>query len=285
MEEEIRDEDYASEVPNVTEEVTDKDLNDAYDTLFGIDQEVVEPEPETNIEVTQPDIEISHEDDNIDQVEKSRLGRKVKELKDNMATKEDLAQILAKLDELRTVQKPVETEISPEVEEEISDITNVQELNQYLDKYIEKREARKVVESTEKVKKYRENYMSTLSDLGKNLDREDFVEVFNTMKEKYNDVSWNDPVSECASNFSKALVEIMKSKKSINSNKFEQNRDKSPPSVNTPSNISVNTVELPELDPIAAEFIRKVGMTDESVKRALSGEIKPGLTGSRIKIK
>lgn len=259
--------------------VTDDDLSAAYDSLFVDEPEepeqqvppvveppVVPPTPPVEDDLIEP----SHE-------EKSRLGRRVSELANNMVTKDDLNALLEKIEKLQTpsyVQPS--TPLTQTEEDEIADITNVKEL----DAFLERREQKKIQKEQEKITNYRKTYVETLKELTSDLDKETFNEVFNTMKTKYDDVrSPDNPAKDCALNFAKAMKEVTVSKLS-NANQFEKNKGVIPPTPTPPVQSDAIEKPMPELDPIAADFVKRVGMSAQQVNEALA-KSKPNLLGKK----
>jgi hypothetical protein len=270
-----------------SDQTSDSALSAAYDALFSDNTEepvqvappVVE-EPvvpvEEPISETPPE-QLTHE-------ESSRLGRKVAELSNKMVTREDLDAILKKLENLQAPTSPQFAPVTPDPftkaeQEEISDITDVKELDSYLDR----REQRKAREAEQQVATYRQGYIKSLQDFSNGLDKDTFNEVFQVMKGKYNDVLSGDPVRDCAVNFAQAVKEVSVAQlKKTSTNPFDKNLGVTPVTPTTPSIVTNTTsVEMPQLDPIAAEFVKRVGMSADVVKKTLEGDMKTSLTGKK----
>lgn len=262
-------------------EVSDDALTAAYDALFSDNnEEVVQATPPIAREeapvVEEPVEELSHE-------EKSRLGRRVADLSKQMVTKEDLAELYKRLENLQPQPQPqfAPPPLDPFTkaeQEEIQDITDVKELDSYLDR----REQRKAVEKERQIADYRKGYINSLQSFSKDLDKDMFNEVFQVMKGKYNDVLSGDPTRDCAVNFAQAVKEVSVAKfKKTSSNPFDKNTGVTPVTPTTPSTVAPVSTEMPQLDPIAAEFVRRVGMSPDVVKKTLEGDIKTSLTGRK----
>lgn len=272
-------------VPSVTEEVTDDALSAAYDSLFNDDAiESVQADPNISVDVATPPVEptveptepLSHE-------ESSRLGRKVADITKQMVTKDDLNMLLQKIE---TLQKPTQPDFPPvspspftqAEQDEIQDITDVKELDSYLDK----REQRKLLEKEKQIAQYRTGYIKSLQTFAGDLDKETFNEVFQVMKGKYNDVLSGDPGRDCAVNFAQAVKEVAVAKlKKPSGNPFDKNTGVVPITPTTPSTVTNANIAMPQLDPIAAEFVKRVGMSADVVKKTLEGELKTSLTGRK----
>jgi len=256
----------------------DSDVPEQTDSERVIEPAVAEePEPQKEPEPIPPvktETQEEHE-------ERSRLGRKVKELSEQMVTKSEFQQLMARLDEMKG-KPPVE------VEEEPADITSVDELHKQFEKWSKAREASLVEQHANTVKNYQEAYMDTLSEIGKDLPPEEFSAVVDVIKTKYNAVDWSSPnlspERDCAKSFVKAMKEVSGMKKEP-PNKFEANKGKEPPAVNVPVARTDSEKPLPELDPIAAEYVKSRGMSPEKVRQALEAPMSLGLMGTKHKIK
>jgi hypothetical protein len=272
-------------VPSVTAEVTDDALSAAYDSLFNDDyveptqvaptivDDVVTPTVEPTVEPPEP---LSHE-------ESSRLGRKVADITKQMVTKDDLNMLLQKIETLQQPTPPSFPPVSPSPftqaeQEEIQDITDVKELDSYLDR----REQRKVLEREKQISQYRTGYIKSLQTYAGDLDKETFNEVFQVMKGKYNDVLSGDPGRDCAVNFAQAVKEVAVAKlKKPSGNQFDKNTGVAPITPTIPNTVTNANIAMPQLDPIAAEFVKRVGMSADVVKKTLEGELKTSLTGRK----
>ena len=271
----------------VADPVTDDILSAAYDALFS-DDTITEPvetppvqvepvvEPVVEPEPTEPEPPLTHE-------ESSRLGRKVADLSKNMVTKEEFNSIMQKLDELSKRPLPSNDSLTPTnpltpaEQDEINDITDVTELDAYLDR----REQRKAKAEAEKIENYRKGYISTLREYSKDVDSETFGKVFDKMKGKYNDVITGNPESDCAKNFIQAFKEVNAEARTAPVTPFDKNKGVDLTVPTTPQSINAPQIAMPQLDPIAAEFVKRTGMSAEAVKSVLEGEIKANLIGTK----
>jgi hypothetical protein len=281
LEENVVSNDTEPQVPS--DQTSDSALSAAYDALFSdnIEEPVqvappVVEEPATVVPVIEPTDQLTHE-------ESSRLGRKVAELSNKMVTREDLDAILKKLENLQAPTSPQFAPVTPDPftkaeQDEISDITDVKELDSYLDR----REQRKAREAERQVATYRQGYIKSLQELSDGLDKDTFSDVFNVMKGKYNDVLSGDPTRDCAVNFAQAVKEVSIAKlKKVSTNPFDKNLGVTPVTPTTPTTVVTPITEMPQLDPIAAEFVKRVGMSADVVKKTLEGDTKTSLTGRK----
>jgi|GEM_PF-2733110 hypothetical protein len=254
---------------------TDEELSAAFDGFVENHEE-----PIVEVAPVQPLVEPIVETTivNPEHGEMSRLGRKVARMENlfetiaqNMVTKDDI---------LKLKESPALPE-----EEDISDITNREELDKYFDKRFEtKLEARerRIREEREKAKtRYEDDYLGTMKHVLSGLDQTIARDVYKEMvyNDEFNIKHSNDAKVDVARNFSKAY-EFVLSKKKVSS-PFDSNREPSVPSGVTPSTVITNTQakQVPKLEDDAYEFAKSTGMSDEDIIEALDGETPLNLIG------
>jgi hypothetical protein len=249
---------------------TDEELSAAFDEFIGTAEQKVEEPVNVQEEKIEPTVTVKEEDYHS---ESSRLGRKIARLENIL---EDLSSKIVTKDQIDNIVK--KSDFSHTEEEEIQDITNVNELKTFMDKYISKREEDRNKLIVQENKSYENNYINTMKDLILEIDDESVSkEVYKMMlyDEKFNIKLSNNPFVDAAKNFSRAQKAYL----SLNKSRFDKTAAAMPPSGVSASSSKndVHKTKLPALEDDAAELARSLGMSDEEVAEALKGEISPSL--------
>jgi hypothetical protein len=252
---------------------TDEELSQAFDNFMGTTERTEEPvsvEPIVEEERVEPIITESKDDLHS---ESSRLGRKIARLEGII---EDLSSKVVTQDQIDNLIK--KSDFTTIEEEEIQDITNVNELKKFMDVYISKREEEKTKAYAQEKKSYESSYLNTMKDLISEVDDENASkEIYKMMlyDEKLNVRLSNNPFVDAAKNFSRAQKAYL----SLDKSRFDKVRVATPPSGITPSTSKneVHKVKLPVLDSDAEELRKSLGMSDEEVAEALNGDMSPSL--------
>jgi hypothetical protein len=251
---------------------TDEELSDAFDNFVDKDyvEPVVVPDPVPQAPTETPEqieARVKHSED-------SRLGRRLARVETMF---EDLSKKILTKDDLKTIKEPLA------VDDEIEDITNVADLDKFVDRKLEAREHR-IKESEERTKQeYQDNYLGTMKDLISDIqDEQTAREVYKEMlyNDKFNVKLSNDSIKDSARNFNRAYSFVI-SKSKGEPTRFDKPRVPGVPTgvSNTNTNHNTSTKVVPKLDADAAEFARQTGMTDEDVIDALEGEMPLHLRG------
>lgn len=253
---------------------TYEELSKAFDEFMETAPvKVEETEVVENVEEKIPEPKIDTTDEkNLLHQENSRLGRKVARLEElidrlssNMLTKSDL-------DLVRNLNTT-----TTESEEEIQDITNVNELTSFMDKYLSKKKTEEEI----KIKREKETYQNTYLDSMKILLSE--VDDDNTRKLIYdkmiNDEKYNVKISNNASlDASRNFNRVLKDLSSFNKSRFDNKRGTElATGVNVPGIQKPSTKSKIKLEDDAAQLARDLGLSEEEIEETLSKEISPSL--------
>ena len=279
-----------NESVNVSEEpdVTDADLDAAFQQFLnnGEKDEIEEVEETVEeIDDTEETVEEIEETPRVSHSESSRLGRKLKRLEQQFsesASKKDIEELNNKIDEFKLLLSNLN---QPKEEEEFDEFGYDDKLKKELNEIKAlKSELEKQKETTQKAERekakafeYEENYAATLRDL---LDEVDDEAVAKTVFKKmvasdspYNVKLSDNPFADVAKNFARAMRDSIKTKKK---------GPNLPSGVNTPSSPVMPVKKPVNLDPQAAAFAKSVGMSDEEIDEALSGEMPMSLVGKGL---
>jgi hypothetical protein len=255
---------------------TDEELSQALDEAFNGEPE---PSPETEEAEEQGEPEPETDTEELDHGEKSRLGRKVAYLEERVATKDDLNDILRRLNDLAIgVAKPRETE-----EEHYEEELDIQ-TPEGLDKFLELRDRKKAESLRQEQVGYEKKYVSTLDTLLTDIPEKTVRDTVRSEMVKhgsqFNVRLSDDPSSDCARNFNKAFLHVTKNKKP------DTVFDKSGRTVKVPSGVTGSSTtdktapvlkyELDEYEKAASR-----GMSIEEINSTLSEEIPLVLKGRR----
>ena len=259
----MTDEQPAEQQEDATPEITAPQ-----EAAEGDDAGEKEPEPEQEQEqVPEAPKEKPEPEDN---AERSRLGRKVKYLE------EKLQDALTVIDRLGKHGGGEEEE---NFEEDFIP-TSRADLDRYLD-YREKQRDRAA-------KEYENNYKATVGRMGLDLDDSEYNEVLKEMLENHNVKRSADPEVDAQMNFYAAQSALYRKKLAEagrKRNPLEKNKDVAPPPGGPiGSQNAGKSKPLPQLDPIAADFAKRVGLSEDSINKALSGDapaylLKPSAKG------
>ena len=235
----------SKETPPEEKPVGDEELDSAAQTTE--EEEVkVEPKKETKKQ-PEPEEEEDHR-------ERSKLGRKVKQLEDVIQQQNERMEML--MNKLEKPHSPVEEEDVPE------DVA----------KWFAAYERKKGTEQ----QRYSQGYLKSFWVEGKN-DRENdpelYDEIYKEMATNFNVRYSNDPSMDAAINYGKAARAVLKKQTASVKSKPNVKADK--PQASTSLDVKSRSVPEPsedeDLDPEAREFVKKIGMSRESVREALKG--------------
>lgn len=261
------------------EAVTDKVVTDAdLDAVQTIEEEkIVEKKPTEVVE--KPPEEESEEP--TEHGERSRMGRRVARME------QMFERVMTKLDSInyprdRDTRRGREMVVSEEIPEIVSTAEDVRKISRADRRQEEKERAEEQI-------RYEQGYVSTLDKLTPaNLDSKEEVEiheatlalmenewkVFGKRRSDY-------PELDAELNYSKARAAVL-GRKMASPKPIKPNVKSERPVVSTDLSVSTTTetpasTGLPPLDEFAADFVKRTGMKEESVREALKGEIPMGL--------
>jgi hypothetical protein len=257
-------------------EVTDDELSAAFDSfLEGKEDVKVEEEP-----IVEEHEEREELRDDLSQGERTGLGRKVAKLHERldnltsgMATKSDLLDILKRLDDIKSVTKSDIVEEDPYEHDEFHI-----ESKEDLDRYLERRDRSVKEKEINERKAYENDYMSTMKELLSDIDDKTVAsEVYNELVKpngEFNKVLSGNPISDCSKNFFRAFKHIEKEK---NKSPFTREVKDQKTGVSGGTSTQNKNKIVPKLDEEAAEFARKMGMSEDDIIESLAKEAPMGL--------
>lgn len=222
--------------------VGDKDLDSAIET------EEVEVKVERK-EVKKPETEKEEE-----HRERSNLGRKVKQLEDVIQNQNERMETL-----MARLEKP-----TMETEEDVpEDVV----------KWFSAYEKKKMTEQN----RYSQGYLKSFYMEGRR-DREGnpelYDEVYNEMAVNFNVRYTSDPSMDAALNYAKSKAAVLSKRTAPGKPKPNVKGEKplAPTSIDVKSSAESELSADVELDDEAREFVKKIGMSQKSIKEALKGE-------------
>jgi len=186
-----------------------------------------------------------------------------------METKQD--EFLSRMDAFLETQRPKSQETiiqAPEVEE--GDLVTAGDVRKLLQYESDKREA--------DAKKYDDTYINTVKSATKDMSDEDVDAVVNLMQNKYNTRPTGNASQDASINFKDAQIELLTSRLEKGVNPLKGKHPKVPTKLAGGSTNPAEETTVPDLDPVAAAFIKESGMKDEDVIRALKRDDRPYLT-------
>jgi len=251
----------AEETPKEETPVEEKELSKEEP-----EKDTLEKEPE---EIEEP----------LDNAERSRLGRRVSAIESSIQTL---------VDEFRTIMKSAGKDDTPTYD---TDLLSDEDGDEYvtkkdLPKFYESQRMREAKEA-ERIKrdtdKYNNDYNSVFQELGKTVDADFHTEVLQEMKANHNFKRSNSGVLDAELNYLKAKDAILQKKSAGPQNPLDKNKDKNTENLGGPSDtIVTGKADTPvKLDKYAAEFVARVNMSEDSVKKALDGNARTGLMGGK----
>jgi len=249
--------------------VTNDQLDSAWQDVIGTEEpqkvEQVEelPKPVEGIKVEQPPVEKP-----IDQAESSRLGRKVKGLEDQ------LQNLMSKMDTYFAPKEGLASQQDSELPEIIQTPDDV----------------RKVMQAEEQrkqnfVNQYRSGYARKILDLGngEDIDKETHDEIVNEMmipNSPFNKILSDNPLADAEINYAKAMRAVLSKKYSKPKGPVIPGRAETPVAatgVTIGTRTATPSINPIQLDEASQDFVKKLGLNEEFVKKALSREVPIGI--------
>lgn len=238
------------------DKTTDEAMSTAFDKMTE-EKEILQTQPKKEIDDEEPD-----------QQERTRLGRRLKRME------EQFGQIIDKIDTLGSRQYVLPkdaTETGDDLPEYVATGKDVADVVKRMYPKLKKEDLEK--EQSDK-EKYESGYVNNFRKLGLK-DGDLYEEIFNEMFTNFNNTHTGDPTVDSRINYAEAKASIMAKKvatpnKQKSTTKGERTQDSMDLSVTTRETTHVS--EMPPLDDFAKEFMAKTGMKDESAKAALAGD-------------
>jgi hypothetical protein len=248
-------EEVGQETKAANDKLAEAEVGSPYEQLLK-EEKVEKGEPEKEVE--EPE----------DQSERSKLGRRVRRVEDSLTT------ILSKLDSALERREPnyhipSSQQTSSSFQDDVPEvITTYDDFKKAQKKYRD--------DETKEQKKYEENYFRKLDQL-RTENSDLHQEVVDEMMANFNVKHSGDASVDAELNYSKAYTSLLKKKVGVIKPKVRGEKSSSSTNLSVESRETSATSSEPQLDEFAKEFVSKVGMDGESVKRALGGEVPPHL--------
>lgn len=246
---------------------------ESLDGVSGVEEEEApESSPEVQEETSQtpPSQEPEPAEDN---AEKSRLGRKVKSLEEEVRT---LTRLLQEQKEMmmQLLSRNSRQEVEEEVEEEVPDVpTTRDDVLQIIQWYEKQKEKRRTVEEQRNREVYEKTFATTLSALLEHEDASIRSDIYQVWRNKYNVAFTGDPAVDAVKGFMLARNDVLKSG-------AYKGRAETPqqPTVGsrTPTSRTV------KLSPEAERLARFLNFSDEDIEAAMGSSV---VAGSKYQVK
>lgn len=242
-----------------------------------LEDEELEAKPDEDTEA-EDDTETEVQDEPDDHRERSQLGRRVKLMEETVSSvNENLAQIAKLIQSTNNVQE----ETADDLDLDGEDFIAKKDVAKYIDERMTKREQASLTAKTE----YENSYRETIVSLGKDLEEDQHNNIYNEMMTNHNVRHSNDAAHDATINFQAAHIALLqKNGPNPKANPLDKNDGKKTENLGGPADTEsdTKTIKVPKLDKDAAEFVRRTGMKDEDVARALDGEAPVALFRGRI---
>uniref|UniRef100_A0A6M3XR07 Uncharacterized protein n=1 Tax=viral metagenome TaxID=1070528 RepID=A0A6M3XR07_9ZZZZ len=228
---------------------------------------IPEPEPEPLLE---PDPEPAVPPEPDDHKERSKMGRRVAGLEQNLNL---LVQKIDQLVTAKTVAEPVDPDDDEPVfmtKKQLREFVRTQAKDEIGQTKIEEQTARN---------EYENAYVSHVRQIGADLPPKQLDAVFKEMYDHHNEVIHKIPKVDADINFHRAVASLAVKSKPVS--KVIPLKKDDPKNLGGPADtiIEGKKVEKPKLDEHAAAFARYHKLTDDQIASALSGETKLSLRG------
>lgn len=258
----------------VEEETTEESTEEETDEVS--EEEEVESGEEPSEEEVEETVETESEEaedlpeEPEDNSERSRLGRKVKELEDALLKSKTESE-----EKLNATLEKLNAFLGKAAEPEEEEFFEMPETKADFDRLVRERiEALKQEETTQvsqKSKEYEAGYIDTVKSLLSG--DEDEQAIFDILDAEFNvrhsEVeSLESGMKDAAKNVLAAKTKLLQSK-DVKKVPLKGGKPKAPLGGETGSKMPAKTKPVPKLDPVAAEFARETGMTDEAIIKAL----------------
>lgn len=213
------------------------------------DQDKTEQESEAVNEEVNEGVPVEEDPEKVEQkrqkdlenAERSKLGRKVKSLEDQIGK---LTSLLEKQEE------------DEEEDEEI--ILTPKELPKYLEKIEEKKKAEHA--------QYEKDYTGEFAKLG--ADDTNFQVVWEEMVNNHNSVITGDPSIDAQMNYLKAKNTLLQ--RNTPENKLKGKGKEANTNINVPTKMKDKENKPIKLDPEAEEFAKRMGLSEEFIQKSLN---------------
>lgn len=256
-------------------------MDEDFEGLNQEEEHAIEPETPPVEEPPQLQAEPKQDDDfwkRQAHIERSNLGRKVKSLETNMVTKDDLRSFLLEFNQTYGRQRDDEDDYDTIPE-------NPKDLKRFIRNEISRTQPQPTTPPAQQ-DRYSDRYIDEMNDLMWEIEDQTIRdEVYGLMTKEgspFNKRISDNPESDCGKNFARALANVTKNKRAEPPPRTFQGKGAPVPAgVTTPQSATQPAKKAPKLDDIASEFARSMGMSEDEILDAMSGDISPGL---RIKI-
>jgi hypothetical protein len=260
------------EVEEVEEEVAEEEETEPVDT----EKDPLQLEEEEETEALEAEVgeEEEVQPEPSDNADRSKLGRKVKFMEDSLnGIKESIDDRMDRIEQMLTKNQqpePYKEDFEDEDDEEI--ILTKKEFKEQMQSFMTEQQTQK----TDSQAQYEKGYLSTIKQLGAEEESEDeFNAIYDEMMTNFNNKLSDNPEMDAERNWLKATKSVLKKQAAQpikKENPLKGRKPKAPLGKGSTDTVPKSASAVPELDDVAAEFIKKTGMSDELVADALNGE-------------
>jgi len=197
-----------------------------------------------------------------EQKERSRFGRRLSKMEQTLFDfMERTGQVLENFQ-----RQPMEEKVTKQTLNELQDddIVTVRDL-----KRLWSEEQNKTMTAQ---KEYESGYVRHLKTIGGDEDPDLNEEIVKEMMTNFNIRHSNDPQADAERNYYRAARVVLKKATPDKKNPLKGEKPKGATGVGGDTALKDRDLPIPELDEYAKEFVQKVGMKEDSIKKALKGE-------------
>jgi len=208
---------------------------------------------------TETEKEVSEEEKE-EQKERSRLGRRLSKME------QTLSDFMERTGQVLETYQPREEKVTKQTLTELQDddIVTVRDLKRLLSE-----EQNRTMTAQ---KEYEGGYVRHLKTLGGDEDPDLNEEIVKEMMTNFNIRHSNDPQADAERNYYRAARVVLKKATPDKKNPLKGEKPKGATGVGGDTALKDRDLPIPELDEYAKEFVQKVGMKEDSIKKALKGE-------------
>jgi len=241
-----------SDETKASQDSFEEDLSRAAEEVKGVESEDIEE----TLEIEEPTEEtiVETKEDDEDNRERSRLGRKVKQQSDEIQRlRSDIEKLLSKM----------ETTENPKDAKDPDELITFGEVESIIEER-DRLKAQKSEKEKESLLRYQSDYASAFLDLNVTAQSE---EIYNEMLNNFNEIITSDPARDAKINYDRARASVYEKKlgqKKINL------KGEEPQGINISGKASSPSKKQKPLSAAAQAFLKKEGLDSDWAQKALS---------------
>lgn len=202
----------------------------------------------------------------VDNSSRSRLGRKVAHLEENIT--DFMSRMESSISELKESRTGATTEPDPLDIGLGDELVTESVLQTKLNTFYQKQREQEMKEA----KEFKNRYTSEILSLSKGLSEEEFNSVIGVMDSAGNPRSADDASVAARLNFLSARNTVLENKFKTPTNPLTGDKGHAPTGIGGSATVKSSEDKMPELTEEEKDFIRRSGLSDEDVKDALSNK-------------